>query len=237
MHATSEVCQIALNEILRNSDDGLFVISRDRRFLVFSEGCERITGYPRGMVLESLGFGHSGVEFRDSAARSLAGALCPSMQVFKAGRAGGRQRVCVRHRDGQHVWIETTYSAIYNSDGNVTGIVGIIREITDTQDMEDELRTTTERNLGAGADRARTGLPVAGGGAMEEDEDVTDDGVGSLDRILTTIERREILGALNRANGQRTLAARLLGISRSRLYRRMEALGIDPRKVGPGDAI
>ena len=60
-------------------------------------------------------------------------------------------------------------------------------------------------------------------------------GDGSLDQILTTIEKREILGALRRANGQRTLAARMLGISRSRLYRRMEALGIDPRAAGSGD--
>ncbi|MEK6676639.1 MAG: helix-turn-helix domain-containing protein [Planctomycetota bacterium] len=51
----------------------------------------------------------------------------------------------------------------------------------------------------------------------------------SLDEILASIERREILGALNRAHGQRTAAAQLLRISRSRLYRRMEALGINPR--------
>lgn len=57
-------------------------------------------------------------------------------------------------------------------------------------------------------------------------------GMGPLDRILTTIEKREILEALKRANGQRTMAAKMLGISRSRLYRRMEALGIDPRNSG-----
>jgi len=57
---------------------------------------------------------------------------------------------------------------------------------------------------------------------------------GSLDTILNTIERREIVSALKRTNGQRTLAAKELGISRSRLYRRMEALGIDPREVGVG---
>lgn len=57
-------------------------------------------------------------------------------------------------------------------------------------------------------------------------------GMGPLDQILTTIEKREILGALTRANGQRTLAAKMLGISRSRLYRRMEALEIDPRNSG-----
>jgi len=69
------------------------------------------------------------------------------------------------------------------------------------------------------------------GGQMTE----TDAGGGYLDQILTTIEKREILGALQRAHGQRTLAARMLGISRSRLYRRMEALGIDPRAVESGE--
>jgi len=52
-----------------------------------------------------------------------------------------------------------------------------------------------------------------------------------LDDVLTAVEKREILAALRRANGQRTLAARMLRISRSRLYRRMEALNIDPNTV------
>jgi len=60
---------------------------------------------------------------------------------------------------------------------------------------------------------------------------------GSLDAILHTIERREIVSALSRTAGQRTLAAKELGISRSRLYRRMEALGIDPRDVVSGNEV
>jgi len=59
----------------------------------------------------------------------------------------------------------------------------------------------------------------------------------SLDEILAGIERREILSALQRANGQRTMAAQFLRISRSRLYRRMEALGIDPRTGEPGQPV
>jgi DNA-binding NtrC family response regulator len=48
----------------------------------------------------------------------------------------------------------------------------------------------------------------------------------SLDHLLSVVERKEILRALKRAGGRRTVAAQLLGISRSRLYRRMDALGI-----------
>ncbi|MFQ5491329.1 MAG: sigma-54 interaction domain-containing protein [Phycisphaerae bacterium] len=52
----------------------------------------------------------------------------------------------------------------------------------------------------------------------------------ALDDILASVEKRAILAALRRSSGQRSLAARTIGISRSRLYRRMEALGIRPRE-------
>ncbi len=51
-----------------------------------------------------------------------------------------------------------------------------------------------------------------------------------LDEVLASVERQAILAALRRAGGQRSRAARAISISRSRLYRRMEALGISPRE-------
>lgn len=69
------------------------------------------------------------------------------------------------------------------------------------------------------------------------DEVAAQAGNRPLDEVLESIERREILAALRLANNQRTQAARLLRISRSRLYRRMEALGIgtQPTVVGGTD--
>jgi two-component system response regulator HydG len=49
-----------------------------------------------------------------------------------------------------------------------------------------------------------------------------------LDDMLADIERKAILDTLHKTRGQRSLAAKLMGISRSRLYRRMDALGISP---------
>ena len=54
-------------------------------------------------------------------------------------------------------------------------------------------------------------------------------GITPLDNLLADYERQAILTALRKTGSQRSLAARLLGISRSRLYRRMDALGIVPR--------
>ena len=50
-----------------------------------------------------------------------------------------------------------------------------------------------------------------------------------LDQQLADCERAAILNALRAAGGGRSRAARLLKISRSRLYRRMDVLGISPR--------
>lgn len=52
--------------------------------------------------------------------------------------------------------------------------------------------------------------------------------VEGRDQLTAGDERQQILSALARAKGNRTLAAALLGISRATLYRRFEAHGIDP---------
>jgi len=53
----------------------------------------------------------------------------------------------------------------------------------------------------------------------------------NLDRSLRDLERQVIGNALRHAGSQRSRAAKLMGISRSRLYRRMDALNIDPNQV------
>jgi len=234
MGANSETCVFTLGDLLRNPNDGMFLIDRDRRFVVFSEACERITGHSSNAVIGTQSHCGTLTDGRDGNGRSLAGALCPSAQVFRGNRTSVRQRMCIRHSDGHHVWVETTYSAILDSDGYVGGVIGIVRDITDAKLREGDISGSQQRSMIMNPDNAS--IPVNSGIGDEIDGDGTaDDGTGALDRILSTIEKREIVNALSRANGQRTLAAKLLGISRSRLYRRMEALGIDPRHLSAVD--
>ena len=47
-----------------------------------------------------------------------------------------------------------------------------------------------------------------------------------LDKLLQLVERKLILKAIRDNHGHRSAAARQLGISRSRLYRRLTQLGI-----------
>ena len=52
-----------------------------------------------------------------------------------------------------------------------------------------------------------------------------------LDGILQRVERKLIKYALDQTGGARASAARLMGISRSRLYRRIHALGLERRNA------
>ncbi len=50
----------------------------------------------------------------------------------------------------------------------------------------------------------------------------------NLEAVLQAVERRLIEETLTRCRGNKTQAARLLGLSRPRLYRRLKELGLDP---------
>jgi MoxR-like ATPase len=52
---------------------------------------------------------------------------------------------------------------------------------------------------------------------------------GSLEEMLAAVERTEIVAALEAARGDLDAARERLGISRATLYRRMKALGVEPR--------
>ena len=51
-----------------------------------------------------------------------------------------------------------------------------------------------------------------------------------LDEILNKAEKREVLAALKRTGGNRSQAAKDLGISRTTFYRRMNSFGISGKK-------
>ncbi|MBI4718894.1 MAG: hypothetical protein HY763_13900 [Planctomycetes bacterium] len=92
---------------------------------------------------------------------------------------------------------------------------------------------TRSRRTGRGSSAIPVHRLPNGGGHMEGG----DPAGGALDQVLASVEKREILTALRRADGRRTEAARLLGISRSRLYRRMDALGINPGEPEPIESL
>ena len=252
MPTNSTATAISIQEILRNALDGIFVIDRQRRFILFSEGCERITGYTSTELLGAECLCRDVLDCRDEYDRPLSSALCPVKAIFDGAAGSSRQKMRLRRKNGAYVWVETNYTPVNNETGDVEFVLGVIRDITESKAREDtmldqftkirqrlhelapneqfeadlsELRSLPGSKMysttGQESPWTQTGTSAAGRPAPS--------GL-TLDPILADVEREAIRRALRSANWQRNKAAQLMGISRSRLYRRMEALGIDPNR-------
>ena len=130
----------ALDSLLDRAADGVFVLDSDRRFVLFNEGFRRITGYASEEILGTQCQCHNALDCRDAYGRTLAGSLCPGLNVFRGVTPVGRQRMQIRRKDGSTTWVETVYTPIQNESGSIECVLGIMRDISDTQEREDVLR-------------------------------------------------------------------------------------------------
>lgn len=212
MNAPTMLDRLSLETLFQHALDGVFVIDRERRYVLFNEGCERLTGYHRGEVVgQSCQCGEV-TTCHDNQGRPLWGFLCPALTLFNGTAPSAHQRMEIHRKDGSTLWVETVYTPVPNGEGRIEYVLGVVRDVTEIKLMEDELRAEMTRLR----EKAATA-------ANEPDAALHD-----LDAALASVERAFILRALKAADGQRNKAAENMNISRSRLYRRMEALGINP---------
>lgn len=234
MNGTALARTISLDEVLENAMDGFFVVDRNRRYVVFNEGCERITGYRVDEVLGRECQCGDLIGCRDDYGRPLWGALCPTHDLFEGSTDVARQRMQLRRKDGSATWVETIYTPVRDRSGHVECILGVVRDVNDAKKREEELRTelsaaveqvraATAQALVDHSQMAQAHATAAGGSRTS-----TEAHPQKLDSVLERVEKELILKALRDAGWHRNKAATRMGISRSRLYRRMEALGIHP---------
>ncbi len=133
---------------------------------------------------------------------ALGKSFCPGPSAFEGGSPYRHQRVQITRKDGKQIWVETVCTPVHDAGGRTQHILGFVHEVSGP---------------------ATAGAVTYAGTETGEPE--------SLDSILARVEREAILAALRRTEGQRSQAAKMMGISRSRLYRRMDALGISPKNV------
>lgn len=109
----------------------------------------------------------------------------------------------------------------YNWPGNVRELHAVVREA----------HAAAKGPLVTAADlpfRFRTGYDAQQAGPPRVVEPI------DLEALLADVERREIERALREGRGNKSRAAELLGLTRPRLYRRMEQLGLTDSMSAPG---
>jgi PAS domain S-box-containing protein len=134
---------LSLEKLLENTLDGIVVLDRERRFLVFNSAAERITGYSRSEMLGTGCSCHASLDCHDEQGRSLAGFLCPTRYLGGEDASEGlRQRMRLRRKNGSLVWVETIYTPLRNPAGEAQLFLGVMRDISDSHAHEQDLIAT-----------------------------------------------------------------------------------------------
>jgi PAS domain S-box-containing protein len=125
-------------EVISNASAGLIVYDRELKCLEWNTFMENLTGMKRKEVIGKNAievFPHFCEQGIDKLlARALAGERVSSedakYQCDQTGKSG---------------WVAETYTPHYNSSGQIIGVIGIIRDITDCKQAELELKDSETR--------------------------------------------------------------------------------------------
>ena len=154
--------------------------------------------------------GYTLAELRTGRGESVTAALFPNLQTLRGPNPSQRLGFTFQRKDRSHLALDATYTMVFNVPRDVLFVLGVLRE-SPAQGSAAQTDSGTE------------------GCYMDLDTLLYSHRKG-LDQILEAAERKVLRSTLHVAGGRCRKAAEYLGISRSRLYRRLKALGIEVAK-------
>ncbi len=125
-------------KLIEYSHDIIFRLSPDGIFQYVSPACIALLGYPAGQL---IGQPFSKIVHPDSAP------LCDTdfREVLKTGQKREGVEYKVRHSDGSWYWHRASLAALHDESGQISGIVGVARDITERNKLIDELKNQKEQ--------------------------------------------------------------------------------------------
>ncbi|UCD30492.1 MAG: sigma 54-interacting transcriptional regulator [Planctomycetota bacterium] len=141
-HNTSE--SIILGRLLSHTQDGFFVLDKDRRVVLFNAACERLTGYSAVEVVGKESRCPDLLNCHDEHGRLLPERMCPALAVLNGEEPSTRQRIRITTKSGENQWIENIYTAINSGEGRPEYVLGVMRDINEYKAKEEQWRQATE---------------------------------------------------------------------------------------------
>ncbi|MGI8905099.1 MAG: two-component system sensor histidine kinase NtrB [Candidatus Sumerlaeaceae bacterium] len=135
-----------LEFVLDSSTDGIFIVNRSNHIVYFNKACEKMTGWQKNAAIMQTYECANVLRCHNDAGESMASeALCPAKVFFHKDSEPKPHEMLITTTAGKERYVETNYSPIKNTTGEVEFIVGIIRDIDERKRLESQL--VQNRNL------------------------------------------------------------------------------------------
>ena len=130
-----------LEYVLDSALDGIFIVASDHRLVLFNRACEELYDISREDVVDKACWKRSDLQQSLNAISKRGGKI-------SYGELGAqKERMVLNHKEGRRVWVETTYTPIFDKDtGEIAYVMGVIKDITELKQAEDE-KTRLQKEL------------------------------------------------------------------------------------------
>ncbi|MFQ5715730.1 MAG: PAS domain S-box protein [Nitrospinales bacterium] len=132
--------ELHISAILNNAMDGIIIVNKNRRLVLFNRACEELYGYSQEDVVNKAYFELSHFE------RIWKGKSYSAVnEITLEELASKKERVKLPHKGGKEIWVETTFTPIYDQEsGNIGYVMGVIKDISEMKKMEKEKQSLLE---------------------------------------------------------------------------------------------
>jgi PAS domain S-box-containing protein len=133
-----------IERIIDSANEGIYVTDRERRFLMWNETAERITGYRKAELIGRCCYDNI-LSHTDREGNALCMNGCPLQAAIRDGSPRGPEIVYLRQKSGKRIAVEVKTAPLRNADGSIMGGVETFSDVTERLERERLLRERKEQ--------------------------------------------------------------------------------------------
>jgi PAS domain S-box-containing protein len=133
-----------IERIIDSANEGIYVTDGERRFLMWNETAERITGYRKAELIGRHCYDNI-LNHTDREGNALCMNGCPLQAAIRDGSPQGPEIVYLKHKSGGRIAVEVKTAPLRNADGSITGGVEVFSDVTERLERERLLRERKEQ--------------------------------------------------------------------------------------------
>lgn len=124
-----------LHKIIDSANEGIYVTDRNKKFIIWNEASQRISGYSREEIIGRCCFDNI-LDHTDENGRNLCHDHCLLVKSMEDRHFYGPEVIYLKHKNGHRIPVEVMTGPILDRAGNVIGGVEIFRDISERLEKE-----------------------------------------------------------------------------------------------------